>query len=98
MSRREWKLFLADMLEASGKINRYITGMNFEGFQADSRTVDAVVRNLEIIGEAAQSIPIEIKQLKPAIDWAAIKGLLIKSIIPGYVDNLLLARESILKQ
>jgi uncharacterized protein with HEPN domain len=53
MSRREWKLFLADMLEASGKINHYITGMNFEGFQADSRTVDAVVRNLEIIGEAA---------------------------------------------
>lgn len=75
MSRREWKLFLADMLEASGKINRYITGMNFEGFQADSRTVDAVVRNLEIIGEAAQSIPVEIKQLRPAIDWAAIKGL-----------------------
>ena len=34
-----------------------------------------MVRNLEIIGEAAQSIPVEIKQLRPAIDWAAIKGL-----------------------
>ncbi len=75
MARLEWKLFLADMLEASGKIVLSTTGMNSAGFQADSRTVDAVVRNLEIIGEAAQSIPIEIKQLKPAIDWAAIKGL-----------------------
>ena len=55
MSRRDWALFVADMLEASGKINSYISGLSFEEFQADSRTVDAVVRNLEIIGEAARA-------------------------------------------
>ena len=59
MSRREWRLFVADMLDVSGKINGYISGLNFEEFQADSRTIDAVVRNLEIIGEAARAIPVE---------------------------------------
>jgi uncharacterized protein with HEPN domain len=47
MSRREWRLFVADMLEASGKINSYISGLSFEEFQADIRIVDAVVRNLD---------------------------------------------------
>ncbi len=42
---------------------------------ADSRTVDAVVRNLEIIGEAARAIPVENKQDRPAIDWSALNGL-----------------------
>ena len=75
MSRRDWALFVGDMLEASGKINGYISGLNFEEFQADSRTVDAVVRNLEIIGETARAIPVEIKQDRPAIDWSALNGL-----------------------
>ena len=75
MSRRDWALFVADMLEASGKINSYISGLSFEEFQADSRTVDAVVRNLEIIGEAARAIPVEMKQDRPAIDWSALNGL-----------------------
>jgi uncharacterized protein with HEPN domain len=42
---------------------------------ADTRTVDAVVRNLEILGEASTGIPLENKLLNPEIDWAAIKGL-----------------------
>jgi uncharacterized protein with HEPN domain len=43
---------VADMLEASGKISGYVSGLSFEDCCADTRTVDAVVRNLEIIGEA----------------------------------------------
>jgi uncharacterized protein with HEPN domain len=49
--------------------------MGFDEFCADSRTVDAVVRNLEIIGEASKGIPEAKKLLKPEVDWAAIKGL-----------------------
>ena len=60
MSRRDWTLFVADMQEA---------------FSADTRTVDAVVRNLEIIGEAANSIPEDQKLLRPDIDWRAIRKL-----------------------
>jgi uncharacterized protein with HEPN domain len=75
MSRRDWTLFIADMQQACDKITDYTSGMDFESFCADTRTVDAVVRNLEIIGEASTGIPVENKLLKPEIDWAAIKGL-----------------------
>lgn len=75
MSRRDWTLFVADMQEACDKIAAYTSGMDFEAFCADSRTVDAVVRNLEIIGEASNGIPEEQKRLRPNIDWRAIKGL-----------------------
>jgi uncharacterized protein with HEPN domain len=66
---------VADMLEASGKISGYVSGTSFEDCCADTRTVDAVVRNLEIIGEASRGIPDDKKLLKPEIDWAAIRGL-----------------------
>jgi uncharacterized protein with HEPN domain len=75
MSRRDWSLFVADMQEACNKISGYVSGMEFQDFRADPRTADAVVRNLEIIGEASNGIPDEEKLLKPEIDWAAIKGL-----------------------
>jgi len=75
MSRRDWTLFVADMQEACDKIAAYTSGMDFEAFCADSRTVDAVVRNLEIIGEASNGISEENKLVQPDVDWAAIKGL-----------------------
>lgn len=75
MSRRDWTLFIADMQEACDKIADYTNGMNFKAFCADPRTVDAVVRNLEIIGEASNGVPEDQKLLRPDIDWRAIKGL-----------------------
>jgi len=75
MSRRDWRLFVADMREAIDKANFYVDSMSFEAFAADSRTVDAVVRNLEVIGEAARYIPASIKAQHPEIDWTAINGL-----------------------
>ena len=75
MSPRDWRLFIEDMLEAIAKINRYIGGMNFEILCQDERTIDAVVRNLEIIGEAARRIPDPVKAESQEIDWKAINGL-----------------------
>jgi uncharacterized protein with HEPN domain len=49
--------------------------MNFQEFSADRKTVDAVVRNLEVIGEAARNLPDEIKQLAPEIEWKKIVAL-----------------------
>jgi uncharacterized protein with HEPN domain len=62
MSKRDSQLLLDDMLEASGKILDYIDGFDYDRFIADSRTVDAVVRNFEIIGEAASRVPDDFKQ------------------------------------
>ena len=52
MSRRDWSLFVADMQEAIEKIASYVDAMTFTDFQSDTRTVDAVVHNLLVIGEA----------------------------------------------
>ena len=75
MSRRDWSLFLADMQEAIEKIAAYVHAMTFADFQADRRTVDAVVHDLLVIGEAARCLPASIKEPHPEIDWIAINGL-----------------------
>ena len=62
MQRRKWQLYVEDMLNAISKIQRYTNGMSFEDFCEDEKTVDAVVRNIEIIGEASGHIPSEIKK------------------------------------
>jgi len=48
--------------------------MSFEDFLADERTMDAVVRNLEIIGEAAKNVPLEVRSRYPDIEWRKIAG------------------------
>lgn len=54
---RNYSLYFYDILESCKRITQYVSGMTFETFSADEKTVDAVVRNLEIIGEAVKSIP-----------------------------------------
>jgi uncharacterized protein with HEPN domain len=75
MSRRDWSLFVADMQEAIEKIASYVDAMTFTDFQSDTRTVDAVVHNLLVIGEAARCLPASVKENHPDIDWIAINGL-----------------------
>jgi uncharacterized protein with HEPN domain len=69
MSKREAKLLITDILEAIDKVERYVTGMSFETFVVDDKTVDAVVRNFEIIGEAARQIPETFKETYPGGIW-----------------------------
>jgi len=83
MSKRDWKLFVMDILESIGKIESYISGLSYEEFENDMKTKDAVVRNLEIIGEAANKIPKEIQIRNSDIPWAQIIGLRHR-LIHGY--------------
>jgi uncharacterized protein with HEPN domain len=75
MSKREVKLLLEDMLESLKKIRRYTNEISFEEFCSDDKTIDAVIRNFEIIGEAANRIPEEIKLDNPEIPWRSLVGL-----------------------
>ncbi len=75
MSKRSWRLFLEDVLESTGLIEEYIRDMNFDNFGSDRKTIDAVVRNLEIIGEATKNIPENIRNAHNDIDWKGIIGL-----------------------
>ncbi len=69
---REEKLYLADIKEAIDKIYLYTKGLSFDTFEKDSKTVDAVLRNFEIIGEAAKNISEKTKELAPDLPWPAI--------------------------
>jgi len=62
---RDYRLYLDDVLDSIKQINEYITGYDKEAFSKDRKTLDAVIRNLEIIGEAAGHLPEEIRSLTP---------------------------------
>jgi uncharacterized protein with HEPN domain len=74
MSERDIRLYLTDIVEAIRKIENYTKGMDFEQFAADEKTLDAVLRNLEVIGEAVKNIPDEIKGKYPATEWESAAG------------------------
>jgi uncharacterized protein with HEPN domain len=73
-----------DMLESINKIEKYIEGLNYEQFVRDEKTKDAVLRNLEIIGEAANQIPKEIQQKFSNVPWAQIIAMR-NRMIHGYL-------------
>ncbi len=74
MSKRTLSLLLGDIIDSAEKILLYTEGMTYEDFIKDSKTIDAVVRNFEIIGEAANKIPEEFRDNHPSIDWHRIRG------------------------
>ena len=83
MSDRPIALLIDDIWDSIARIQRYTTGFDQESFSGDSRTVDAVVRNLEVIGEAASRLPEEFRGQQPSVDWRQIIGLR-NRIIHGY--------------
>ncbi len=74
MSKRDSKLLVEDILESAHKILDYTDGLSFDDFTKDSKTVDAVIRNFEIIGEAANRLPEEFKTSFSDVDWHRIRG------------------------
>lgn len=72
---RDYKLYLDDILEAAKRIEKYTKGLTFGKLKKNNLTVDGVVRNLEIIGEAAKNIPVNIKEKYTEIEWRKIAGL-----------------------
>jgi uncharacterized protein with HEPN domain len=75
MPKRDADLLIADMLEALRKIDSYTAGLDHSAFLQDEKTIDAVVRNLEVLGEAAQQIPDEFEARHPGVPWRRIAGL-----------------------
>jgi uncharacterized protein with HEPN domain len=72
---RDSEAYLEDILEAIGKVEDYIRGARFEQLASDGKTVDAVVRNLEIIGEAARQPPEAFRKAHPEVRWRRVVGL-----------------------
>jgi len=74
MSRREPELLLEDIIESIQKIKSYTNGMSSKEFFEDDKTLDAVIRNFEIIGEAANRMPEEIRVNFNDVNWHRIRG------------------------
>jgi uncharacterized protein with HEPN domain len=66
---RTYKMYLDDIQISMNRIAEYIDGYDFVDFKRDYKTVDAVIRNFEIIGEAAKNLPQEIKVKYPDVPW-----------------------------
>ena len=64
---RDFRLYLDDILESCGKIREFTEGMSFEEFERDVKTQDAVFRNFEVIGEAANRLP---EAIKSQVQWS----------------------------
>jgi len=75
VQHREWLLRLEDMLKAMQRINRFIRTLTFQEFCDNEMAVDAVIRNVELIGEAARFIPTDFENQHPEIPWASMRGM-----------------------
>jgi len=75
MSNRPIDLLLSDILESIDRVSQYIEGLSYDAFSNDQKSIDAVVRNLEIIGEAANRLPDEFKEKHPEVEWHKVIGL-----------------------
>lgn len=109
MSKREPSLLIEDMIESANKILNYTQNLTYEQFVKDSRTVDAVIRNFEIIGEAANRLPDEFKEQHDTIDWHRIRGFrnrivhhyfgidytIVWTIREAYLPELIISLESL---
>jgi uncharacterized protein with HEPN domain len=103
MSKRDIILLLDDMLQAAQKIKRYTKDLDFDAFVSEDKTIDAVVRNFEIIGEAANRVDQDFKDSNPEIEWKRIRGFrnrivhdyfgidyeIVWNIIETYLDELI---------
>jgi uncharacterized protein with HEPN domain len=71
---REWRLYLDDIERACAKVRRFTDGLARQAFFEDERTCDAVLHNLEIIGEAAKHLPDQVRQEIPDVEWRKVAG------------------------
>ncbi len=75
MSKRSDKQLLLDMREATSRVLKYTAGFDERMFLEQEQTIDSVVRNIQIIGEAASRISKEFRDAHPEIEWPGIIGM-----------------------
>ena len=84
--KQDFLVYLDDILDAMGKAEMFVAGMRYEQFEDDLRTIYAVTRALEIVGEATRRLPASFREQYPHVPWQDMAGMRDK-IIHGY-DNV----------
>ena len=112
MSKRNPKLLIYDILEAANKIKVYTSEFDYISFLKDDKTLDAVIRNFEIIGEAGRNLPNDFRTKYSQIEWERIIGFrnrivhdymgidysIVWEIVKKYLPQLINDLEIILKE
>lgn len=75
MKRRDYRDYLQDIIDSINDIESFIRGMSFEGFKKDRKTINAVVRSIEIIGEATKRISKTLKDKHREVPWKKMTGM-----------------------
>ncbi len=75
MRRRDYLDYLQDILESIDDIQSFIKGMSYKSFAEDKKTVNAVIRSIEVIGESARTIPDSVKEENPLIPWEKMMSM-----------------------
>lgn len=75
MSKRGEFEYLADIIESIKRVDSYVKGVTQKKFFQDTKTQDAVIRNIEVIGEAVRGLPAEFKRKHKEVEWAKIAGM-----------------------
>ena len=81
--KRDYVLFIKDILDAIEKIEEFVADMSYEEFVEDDKTKSAVIRKFEIIGEATKNVSDEIKEKYPTLPWKEMAGMRDR-LIHGY--------------
>jgi uncharacterized protein with HEPN domain len=75
MMNRDYRDYLKDIADSVSDIKNFVSGMKFEDFKNDRKTINAVIRSIEIIGEAAKKIPDDLKNNYPELPWKKMAGM-----------------------
>jgi uncharacterized protein with HEPN domain len=75
MREGDFRVYVQDILEAIRRIDDYLGALTFEEFSKDDKTVDAVIRNFAVIGEATKHVPFNVKKKYPEISWKRMAGM-----------------------
>jgi uncharacterized protein with HEPN domain len=75
MIKREYGDYVQDIFDSINDIESFVKGMTFDEFTHDQKTLNAVVRSIEIIGEAAKKIPKSVTEKSPLIPWKKMAGM-----------------------
>jgi uncharacterized protein with HEPN domain len=81
---RAWGFYIGDMIAFAGKVLDYTRGMDQPAFVANRLVYDATLRNLELIGEAASHVPVEIRAAHPEVPWRMVVATR-NRLIHGYL-------------
>ena len=86
--KREFLDYVDDVADAMRKTQDFTGGMNYEEFSKDEKTVFAVIRAIEVIGEAAKKIPLSVRKRYPDVPWKEMAGMRDKLIHEYFGVNL----------